>query len=348
MNGQTIKIDGKEYQALISPDGLRIVTPERAYILRPLCTDCGMPLEDGYGERGQLPPGAPVEIRPRNFRTPYPDWTAAYPQDTARHWKLRQDYIASMTLEHFLHEDGSVGDEQNDAKRFAAFQREENDFEKWRASTNYGGIYWVFHDHATQEQIEAVEGPEMFTFGILAGYGRTADSRGIINKIEWEARYNDKRGSVIYLEHLQEDLFTPEEATWARNLQPAAPAPAADAEKIAAATAAVTAAVDKFSAKVDQIAAKQPATPAPAAAVPREHRNKANASARVKKPRKRGRKRTYNRADDKKLLMVWRDGKANGHFSKYADLAQEKGMKLGDVVRALQRARAVERAIMRG
>ena len=236
MNGPTIKIEGKEFPALVSPDGLRIVTPELAYVLHPLCTESGMPLQDGYGKRGQLPSGAPVELRRRTFRAPYPDWTDRYPEDTARHWKLRQDYVANMTLERFQHDFGATDDAQRDAVRLEEFRKAENDFETWLTG-KYGGIYWVFHDHATPEQIEEVEGPEMLQLG-LAAFTRDAAGR-FREAIEWEARYNDKAQSVIYLRHLQEAPHTPDEAAWARSLQPVLPASTtARVEKTAALFAA--------------------------------------------------------------------------------------------------------------
>lgn len=61
----------------------------------------------------------------------------------------------------------------------------------------------------------------------------------------------------------------------------------------------------------------------------------------AKKPHKRGRKREYDRKADARLLTAWR----TGHYRTYEQLAIEKDIEpIGNLVRALQRARWVERA----
>ena len=297
MKAQSIKIDGQEFPAFMSQDGLRIATPERAYILHPLCTEGGTPLVDGYGKRGQLPPGAPVEIRRRNFRAPYPDWTARYPEDTKYFWKLRQQYIANMTLERFQRKYRRTGGAQQGAARLEAWRKAQDNFEAWKIAA---GIYDVFHRRATSKQIEDVEGPEILQLSICGWFNNHSGEEAgrILKMIEWEARYNDPERGVIYLRDLQAVPHNPDEAAWARSLQAAM--------------------------SNNQSGSK---TLPPA-----------------KKPRKRGRKRQYDPAADKRLLIGWR----SGGFKRYEDYARARGMKTGDLVRALQRARAVERAKRRG
>ena len=255
MDEQTINFAGEDLPVVgISNDRRRIITPRVTLELRPLCTACGVPFEEGYRQKAKLPRAAPTKIVLCSFRIP--DWTDNYADDFAA---VRCDILAEiegrtvadcLALHTFTPpKDGTV---EQEIARWKQHERNVVLSEAWKHGR---GREIIFERHATAEERVAVEPPVSLRIAISSHFKchDGADLTAVRERIKYEVHYNDKAQTVIYLEDVNRSPLTASEAkrvaNW-RGTQPQATTISAAAEKIAAV------AVEKVSAKVDRLAAK--------------------------------------------------------------------------------------------